>query len=198
MRMTWTRLLFILLLGVGAFHYVTQREIQHAPGVLVADAPYQASAGSSRVQAVGDFELTPLAAFSVDARVLGSKRYYFGREADLSPLDLALGWGRMSDEAVLKDISISQGGRFYYWYVDKFLIPRKEIESHSANMHLIPADAAVKKALLRINVGEVVRLQGYLVEAKTADGWRWKSSLTREDTGYGACELLLVESVEVL
>ena len=104
----------------------------------------------------------------------------------------------MSDNDVLKDISISQGGRFYYWRVNAFPIPREEIESHSANMHMIPADVEVRKALQNIRVGNVVRLHGYLVEAKTADGWRWKSSLTREDTGRGACELVLVQSVEVL
>jgi hypothetical protein len=65
-------------------------------------------------------------------------------------------------------------------------------------MHMIPADANVRKTLQSIKAGNIVRLQGYLVEAKTADGWRWKSSLTREDTGRGACELVLVQSVEVL
>ena len=198
MRVSWARLLFIFLIAYGAFHYFTQRQIQHRPGVLAAEAPYQGSAGSAAVQTISGFEVAPLASFSVHARVLGRKDYYFGREADLSPLDLALGWGRMSDEAVLKDISISQGSRFYYWRVITFPIPREEIESHSANMHMIPADDSVRKSLQSIRVGNVVRLHGYLVEAKTADGWRWKSSLTREDTGFGACELMLVESVEIL
>lgn len=197
MRMTWTRLFFIFLIGFGAFHYLTQREIVHGPGVLVAEEPYQRSLGSAATQTINDFQVTPLARFSIRARVLASKDYYFGREADLSPVDLALGWGRMSDETVLQNINISQAGRFYYWRVNAFPIPREEIESHSANMHMIPADANVKKALQNIRVGNVVQLHGYLVEARTADGWRWKSSLTRDDTGYGACELVLVESIEV-
>jgi hypothetical protein len=196
--MTWTRLLFIFLIAYGAFHYLTQREIEHGPGVLVAEVPYQGSAGSAAAQTISGFQVTPLASFSIRARVLASKDYYFGRDADLSPIDLALGWGRMSDEDVLKDISISQGGRFYHWRVNNFPIPREEVQSYSANMHMIPTDASVKKALQSIRVGNVVRLQGYLVEAKTADGWRWTSSLTREDTGRGACELVLVQSVEIL
>lgn len=198
MRITWTRLIFILLIVSGAVHYFNQREVVHGPGVLAAQTPYQGSAGSAAVQTINGFEITPLASFSVHARVLGRKDYHLGREADLSPIDLALGWGRMSDEAVLKDISISQGSRFYYWHVSQFPIPREEIETHSANMHLIPADEHVQKAMQKIRVGNIVRLHGYLVEARTTDGWRWKSSLTREDTGFGACELMLVESVEVL
>jgi len=198
MRMTWTRLLLVFLIGFGAYHYVTHREIVHGPGVLVAEEPYQGSADSAAEQAIGAFQLTSLATFSIRARVLATTDYYFGREAELSPIDLALGWGRMSDEDVLKDISITQGGRFYYWRVNTFPIPREEIQTHSANMHMIPADASVRKSLQSLRVGNVVRLHGYLVEAKTADGWRWKSSLTREDTGSGACELVLVQSVEVL
>jgi hypothetical protein len=104
----------------------------------------------------------------------------------------------MSDEDVLKDISISQSSRFYYWRVNNYPIPREEIQSHSANMHMIPVDAKVKKSLQNIREGNVVHIQGYLVEAKAAEGWRWKSSLTREDTGRGAFELVLVQSVEVL
>ena len=36
-----------------------------------------------------------------------------------------------------------------------------------------------------------------LIEVRGADGWRWRSSLTREDTGAGACELVWVERIAV-
>jgi hypothetical protein len=42
----------------------------------------------------------------------------------------------------------------------------------------------------------VVTLRGRLVEASGADGWRWRSSLTREDSGAGACELVLVDALD--
>jgi hypothetical protein len=38
---------------------------------------------------------------------------------------------------------------------------------------------------------------GYLVEVRGRDGFRWRSSLTREDTGNGACELVWVEKLDV-
>src|SRR6185369_12554143 len=61
----------------------------------------------------GGYRIAPLQSFSLEARVLASERYRFGREADLSPIDLALGWGAMSDSAVLADFDITQSGRFY-------------------------------------------------------------------------------------
>ena len=59
------------------------------------------------------------------------------------------------------------------------------------------ADDAIRGELFSVREGQVVTLRGYLVEARGGDGFRWKSSLTRNDTGGGACELMLVESVAV-
>ena len=84
-----------------------------------------------------------LAAFVVEARVLGRENYRFDAGAELAPVDLALGWRPMSDSAVLAEIAIHQRNRFYYWFTATFPIPRRDIEIHSANMHLIPASGAV-------------------------------------------------------
>jgi hypothetical protein len=81
--------------------------------------------------------------------------------------------------------------------VKEFPIPRRDIEIHSANMHMIPATAEVERQLLRVRPGQVVALMGYLVEVRGRDGFRWRSSLTREDTGNGACELVWVEKLDV-
>ena len=191
------RLLLIVLCLYGAWSYWQGRAIDHPPGVLVATKPVQAElSGKSVPFQKEDYTLTPLARFEIEARVLARENYRFDRGADLSPVDLALGWGPMSDSAVLDTIDISQRGRFYYWSTDRFRIPRRVIETHSANMHLIPADGVIENQLDRVRPGHLVRLQGYLVEARANDGFRWRSSLTRDDTGNGACELIWVEQIE--
>jgi len=129
---------------------------------------------------------------------LSKENYYLGRGADLSPVDLALGWGKMSDESVLDDVKITQSGRFYYWRVESFPIPRKEIETHSANMHLVPANDLVKRTLKQVRKGEIVRISGSLINIKADDGWYWPSSKTRNDVGNGACELIWVESIYII
>ena len=40
-------------------------------------------------------------------------------------------------------------------------------------------------------------MKGYLVKITKADGWHWISSLKRDDTGGGSCELFWVEEVSV-
>ena len=138
-------------------------------------------------------DLSPLAGFSAQARVLSRRDYSTGREAALSPTDLALGWQRMEHDAVLSQLDISQENRWYrYRWRDGPPIPPPEIARSSANMHLIPSDAATAAALRAIRRGDRVRVDGWLVEAQSADGWRWRSSTSRSDTGAGACELVYV------
>lgn len=201
MQFSWKTLAFVAVVGVGTWNYWQERPLAAQPGAgqLAPQDPQQtAIPGEAPQFAKAGHRLNALAAYDVTARVLSRESYYFGREADLAPLDFALGWGAMSDDRVLASIDISQGNRFYYWRVEEFPIPREEIESHSANTHLIPANSAVEKRLKAMRPGAVVHLRGYLVQAEADDGWRWTSSLSRSDTGNGACELLWVQSVEAL
>ena len=193
------RWILIALLALGAWHWSSTREVTHPPGILVAASPVQLPLGERLPHlSKPGHRVTPLERFSLEARVLGTERYWFDRGAELAPVDLALGWGPMSDSAVLDQISMNQTGRFYFWHVPQFPIPRQDIEVNSANMHMIPANPEVERALKDVRVGQIVRVSGYLVEIVGDDGWRWRSSLTRTDTGNGACELVWVEHLEVL
>ncbi len=168
------------------------------PLSILADPSQRELNSARRTYRFQNYRIQPLASFQLEARVLGVERYRFGREATLSPVDLALGWGPMADSTVLESIEISQSGRFYFWRVREFPIPRREIETHSANMHLIPANEQVKTELSDVEEGQIVQIHGYLVRIDGDDGWQWTSSLTRGDTGYSACELVLIEKLAIL
>ena len=188
----------LLLVGRGALQHWRHREMTQPPGVLAPDAPHQVNLDDGAILRRGDISLATRAYFELTARVLSREDYAWDAEAKLAPEDLALGWGRMSDSAVLAQIDISQSGRFYYWRTQTWPIPRNEIERSSANMHMIPADAGVRGALKRVRKGQLVHIEGFLVDASGPNGWRWKTSMTRHDTGAGACELVYVESVQVV
>jgi hypothetical protein len=125
--------------------------------------------------------------------VLGVERYRFDRAAQLSPVDFALGWGPMSDSRVLDAITIQQRDRWYFWSASQLPVAEGEITTHSGNMHMIPANAAVERRLLSVRAGQLVELRGQLVRADGPDGWHWVSSLSRADTGDGSCEVVWVE-----
>jgi hypothetical protein len=193
-RLLWLGLL--VLLGWGALGWWQQRPLHPPPGVLAAQAPEQVDLDQGAVLQRGDTVLRTRAHLALTARVLSREDYRWDAGASLAPTDLALGWGRMSDSAVLARIDISQSNRFFHWHVREFPIPRREIETSASNMHLIPADESVRYAMKRVRPGELVHLEGFLVDASRPDGWHWRSSLRRDDTGDGACELVYVEELE--
>lgn len=190
--------IFLLAIAAGAWNHFSSGAVSRSDGIIAPDDPVQVNAPHARAFSVNGYEVTPVAEFSLEARTLSVEKYRFGREADLAPIDLALGWGPMSDTRVLDQLQISQGNRFYHYrWSDQPPIPVREIVEHSANMHMIPANEDVNKRLDAVRVGQVVRLSGYLVRVRAPDGWQWNSSLTRSDSGNGACELVWVEKVTV-
>jgi hypothetical protein len=195
------RLLSLLsLLSLAAFAYyrsAAAQPIARPPGVLCPLAPFQSAQNLPPAFEHKGYRLQPLAHFALEARVLGKRLYRHDRGAKLAPVDLALGWGRMSDSRVLEKISIHQSNRFYFWYSANPPIPLEEIILSSANMHLIPATAELERRLVRLKRGNIVRLRGYLVGASGPDGFYWESSLSRSDSGEGACELVWVEELGV-
>jgi hypothetical protein len=177
------------------FLFMRETPVTYGEGVMAPTTPIQSTSDIPSPFQHQGYTITPLANFSIEARVLSKEVYSHGIGAELSPVDFALGWGRMSDEKILDQIEISQSGRWYRWRTESFPIPRREIETHSANMHMIPANEEIKEALLDVRVGEIVTIEGYLVQVSGKNSFRWRSSLTRKDTGAHACELVFVKSL---
>jgi len=194
------RNLFIFSTAVLAYLLIRdweQKPITHPPGVLADGIPLQANVQASGFE-MDDYRITKKARFEIHARVLSTEQYYLGQEADLSPIDLALGWGVMSDQSVLEMIDISQSSRWYHWrYEGSIPVSDQQIISSSGNMHMIPATASIERSLTDLREGDVVVLQGYLVDVDHESGWKWRTSMSRTDSGAGACEIVYVESVSV-
>jgi hypothetical protein len=179
----------------GAWHWNANRPVRAPDGVLAEGEPQQTMIPEQRLQ-IGRWTLTMRATYQLTARVLAREPYHFDAMSDLVPEDLALGWGPMSDNSVLRTIDISQSNRFYYWRASSATrLAREAIISHSANTHVIPQTPAIAKVLARLRPGQVVTLSGDLVDAVRDDGRSLKTSLVRTDTGAGACEVMLVTDV---
>src|SRR5262249_6556737 len=175
------------------------RPVHPLDGILAPDEPRQSPLERAATITQGHWTLTPRAEYDITARILSREDYSFDMLSDLIPEDLALGWGAMSDNRVLRFFKISQSARFFTWRpVTELPIPVREAIDHSANTHVIPANAAVRSRLARLRSGQVVHMTGMLVDGVRSDGAYFHTSLDREDTGAGACEVMLVERVEIL
>ena len=192
---------FVTILVLVTYYAWPSNEIVHPSGVIVEEEPFQTNISDGKNWTVDDYSYRSMADFRIEARVLGKESYSVDRESDISPYDLALGWGPMSDQAVIDELDISQSNRWYYWKTRKFPIPKRDIQKYSANMHMIPANENIENELDKIVKGNIIVLEGQLVEVNAAsdeDNWRWVSSLLREDTGGGACEVVWVEKITIL
>lgn len=145
--------------------------------------------------------ITPKAEFRIAARVLDTERYRLEWQSTLSPIDLALGWGKLSSAEADRWISWSQGGRWYFyeWKADS-PYSGDFIKEHSANIHIIPATRNLKSAVLRLHHDELVLLEGLLVNVdgtRGSNNYWWHTSLSRVDSGDGSCELLYLQRLVV-
>lgn len=196
-------ILFTALLAIGtwqAFNRWQLRPVHPPDGPIAPTDPLQTNLDVTPVvTTVGRWRLTPRARYDITARILSREDYHFDLLSDLIPEDLALGWGPMSDNRVLRAFEITQGARFYSWRPKQpeLPVPRQIVIEHSANTHVIPANAVTRHQLERLRVGQVVHLTGLLVDGVRDDGAYIKTSLTRSDTGPGACEVVLVEQADV-
>ncbi|KYG66288.1 hypothetical protein AZI86_04320 [Bdellovibrio bacteriovorus] len=191
------KVIAILFVPVIAIMVWRDWPITQAPGILVGEAPAQEliPAEARKPIKYNDSVVEPLATYRIRARVLSKQRYRFDHGAKVSPIDLALGWGPMSDTAILDQLSVSQDHRFYFLRWQEPPINEKDMMLNSANVHIIPANDYIKDQVLSLRIGQIVELRGSLVVVSGKDGGEWKSSLSREDSGAGACELMYVTQV---
>ena len=184
-----------MVVGLAAFLGLPRPAAIPAPGISIDYAPHQSPPTEKKKWKVGDFVFTPLADFEIDARVLLRERYWFDAGAVVSPLDLTLGWGPISDTTNIEKIKLSIGHRYYSYRIKDSSLPVTTVARNSANMHLIPANESVRKDLLAVRQNEFISIKGKLVQIDSASGFTWRSSLTRNDTGMGACEVIWVDAV---
>jgi hypothetical protein len=187
----------LIILSIAVYNFLMSREIRYPPGVLVGSEPRQVIIRNPESWKIGNREIVPLAAYSLTARVLGKEQYRFDDVADISPIDLALGWGPMSDQSILDKLDISQGSRWCFLYPKTPSVPLPTLMQCSSNMHIIPADGSIKRRLKRLRVGEIIDLSGYLIGVREGGRWIWVTSLTNTQTGAGACKVFWVEHLSI-
>jgi hypothetical protein len=147
--------------------------------------------------------LQPRATYKITGYAVETSRMLLDKWDFVMPLDLALVWGPAADPAVLSHLKFHLSDRYVsYWY--DAATPAAAVgmlPSHVANNHLIPANEEVSRGLDHVRVGDLVSLRGKLVDVEIRDEagrqvFHSRTSLTRDDVGSGACEIMWVEAVD--
>ncbi|MFO7660345.1 MAG: hypothetical protein R6V77_05480 [Candidatus Cloacimonadaceae bacterium] len=159
---------------------------------LITIAPIQL--GNTR------FFLTPRAKYSVTGMLVSKRRYRRGFMSRLSPFDYALIWGKVPE--MLPQLKFSQTFRFCFFNLRPgAAVDMNYIQNHISNNHLIPSTDNIRRALKKVRKKEFVRIDGYLVDviasSKNKGTSHWKTSLKREDTWGGACEIIYITKLQI-
>jgi hypothetical protein len=146
------------------------------------------------------FYLDVKAQYKLSGILVGRHLYPRGLMKDLSPYDYAVAWGQVIEW--LPHIRFSQANRYCFF---KYKIPspvnKAYLETHMSNNHMIPSTPNLRHALRTAKKHVPVQIEGYLVnvQAQLRRGrtGTWNSSLKREDTGNGACEIIYVTRLQI-
>ena len=195
----WIVALLLIASLYGAWNWWSSERHAHVPpGIVAPDDPVQTNLDPPTTFSAKGHTFVTRARYEITARVLRKEIYRIDGGADLAPVDLGLGWGAMSDTRVVDQLAFSQMGRFLFWKPTdwtSFPLSAAQMISHAAQIHAIPADPSVERKLRKLRPGQIVHLSGYLVDVRGPGGFTWNTSLRRDDTGDGACEIMWIESV---
>lgn len=163
-----------------------------------------------------DVDLVILEEYHLDGIVLGMKNYSITKNTILGdalsvicPLDMAIMRGEdqisLGSKELLERFIMIMGFRRATYYPNR--MEKEDIKlskSNVTNNHLVIKNPELLKAMLKTKLGDRVIISGYLVDIRFKDktlerDYYWQenltitSSTTREDSGDGACEVILVE-----
>lgn len=139
--------------------------------------------------------ISVLEPFKGEFRILGSKEYTDDAQAQFSPIDYAVTRGIFTEPEIARQISINQYDRYLNWKMARPPIPPKLATQLVSNMHIIPANPEIAKQIKQVKRGDLVQIQGDLVQVNAKD-LVWKSALDWNGIGDGACKLIRVDSIK--
>lgn len=167
-------LLSILLVVIAVIAFEMMRPVGQLPGVLAPDPPRITPAPERPPVFERDgHSLAGLARFEGRGRVISIERYGRDRQARLSSRDIVLGWGPLSDTTTFKGVDVAQTERTVVFESYDPKLPKEAVAAHLVNLHVIGADPKLDEALRDLRRGNIVRIEGWLVEVRSGDGWRW-------------------------
>ena len=152
------------------------------------------------------YTLTPRAVYDISGLVVsqhsGDALLNLDHKADPGNIkDVCVVWGEAISNGSYQKMKYASGEFTCSFSWTGGLTPPFNPEKISNN-HLIPADAAVAKRIRTIRIGDQIRMKGLLVDyTVTSQGrevFTRRTSLTRSDTGNGACEILYVTEISVV
>lgn len=157
----------------------------------------QRNGNAYQIQPVFEYEIWGLVVS--DHNSSGWDDYEHARWNDyLNTKDICVIWGANLSNSHLADLKFSHGQWTCYVQTKSGEAWQEFQINKLSNNHLLPASAQIEKIIRRAHVGDEIHIQGQLVNYSVNNGPPRNSSITRDDTENGACEIIYVDDFEII
>ncbi|NUO74529.1 MAG: hypothetical protein HOQ32_00800 [Lysobacter sp.] len=206
------RLLLILGAGLLAFGWL-KRDTLPAPVELLPevrteprqrlhkDTPFSVRAGEVdyRIEPVADYDITGLVVSRHDSDTFWD-RFHSRYNDHLNIADLCLVWGANASDGAYEHMAFWNGQWTCNFRYGGGAPVGPEHTRALSNNHLLTERSDIAERIRGLRVGDQVRLRGQLAVYKHNVGLNYErgTSLSRDDTGNGACETLFVNQLDLL
>jgi len=190
--------IFLILVLAVSYYLWDQRPIKHGVGVTAPEGPKVERGFQLSEHQIKHYTLEPKFRLKTTSRVLANKRYWFDEKSELAPVDFVLGWGDLSDERILDQVKTPIRSRDFKVDVIRPPLTFSEIRSKLLYMHAIPSNEEIADQLKRVKPGQIVSIQGYIVDVYDRSDVLWTSSRQGTSAKLDNSQFVLVESLELL
>jgi len=203
-------------MGVGAILAIASLSLRHRlpdPAGLLADlrreplqeatqaAPFETKVGgvTYTVNPLADYQIWGLVVSNHDSDTWWDWIHRASND-HLNVVDLCVVFAENVERGAYVGLNYSSGQFVCYVETSSYERWRHFSLRALSNNHLLADRPSIISKLRDVQVGDQVRIRGRLAEYAHNHGFAFRrgTSLTRDDTGNGACETIYVEEVEVL
>ncbi|MFT3734796.1 MAG: hypothetical protein QM776_07200 [Rhodocyclaceae bacterium] len=118
----------------------------------------------------------------------------------LNVADVCVVWGHNANTGIYRNLSFWNGQFTCNWEAPSMEAYEGFDETAISNNHLLTANTHTARRIREARVGDQIRMTGMLAEYSHNHGFPFKrgTSITRSDSGNGACETIYVEDFSIL
>lgn len=180
---------------------------------VLADAPSQAETTERpfRIAVQGvDYTVVPRYRYELTGLVVSMHDTstwwnYVHREWKdyVNVVDLCVVWGDNARRGAYQGIKFGNDQWTCHFSTNSSEVWEVFDQTAASNNHMVTDDAGTARAMRKVRVGDQIRFRGYLADYTThrpdgaVQGVR-KTSTVRDDTGNGACEVVYVQSFDII
>ena len=116
----------------------------------------------------------------------------------LNVADYCVVWSKSAFSKKLSEFNFRNQEWTCYWQTSSSKALSSFDPAKLSNNHLITADSRIRDSIKKINIGDQIKIKGWLSSYRSTDRHIRGTSINRIDTGNGACETIYVNEIEII